>query len=143
MPKVRLVCTLALTLCCTLPAKTTSAQTRRIWMDPGDLAARPTSGAAWNNLLSAANQTCTTPNLANQEDPANVCVMAKALVYARTGQPQYYNGVAIALSSVVNAGLYNGRALALGRELAAYVIAADLINLKGHDPNLDASFRTV
>src|SRR5690348_14601285 len=114
MPKVLAVCTLALTLCCTLP-ETTSAQTRGIWMDPGELASRPTSGAAWNNLLGAANQTCTTPNLENQDDPANVCVMAKALVYARTGQATYYNGVVTALWSIVNDALYNGRALSLGR----------------------------
>jgi hypothetical protein len=112
-------------------------------MDPGELATRPMSGAAWNNLLSAANQTCTTPDLENQDDPANVCVMAKALVYARTGQAQYYNSVVTALWSLINAGLYNGRALSLGRELGAYVISADLINLKGHDPNLDAAFRTL
>ena len=37
---------------------------------------------------------------------------------------------------------YNGQALALGRELAAYVIAADLIDLKEYDPALDRSWRT-
>jgi len=47
-----------------------------------------------------------------------------------------------AIWSVVNAGAYTGRALALGRELAAYVIAADLIDLKAHDPGLDANFRS-
>ncbi len=42
---------------------------------------------------------------------------------------------------IVNGGTYHGRALALGRELAAYVIAADLIDLKTFDPVLDSDFR--
>src|SRR5690606_7791705 len=37
---------------------------------------------------------------------------------------------------------YGGRALALGRELGAYVIAADLVDLESHDPVLDGLFRS-
>ncbi len=114
---------------------------RYVWISPAELAARPTSGAAWTNLVSAASKTCSTPNLSNQDDPANVCVMAKALVYARTGDLKRQLEVVDALWDVVSAGTYNGRALALGRELAAYVIAADLINLRTFDPSLDSRFR--
>ncbi len=56
-----------------------------IWMDRAELAALPTSGAAWSNLVQKAQPSCPRPNLSDPEDPANVCVMAKALVFARVG----------------------------------------------------------
>jgi hypothetical protein len=113
-----------------------------LWANRTELSTRPMSGSAWTALLSAANKTCTTPNLANQDDAANICVMAKALVFARTGNTAYRTPVVAALRSIANSGTYSGRALALGRELAAYVIAADLIDLKTLDPSLDSLFRT-
>jgi len=115
---------------------------RGIWIDRSELMSRPTSGTAWNNLLSAAQQSCGTPDLADQEDQANVCVMAKALVFARTGNTAMRSGVISALNAIVNSGTYYGRALAIGRELGAYPIAADLIDLKTYDPNLDSRFRS-
>lgn len=112
-----------------------------IWMSAADLAARPTSGAAWTGLLAAANKTCSTPVLSNQDDGANVCVLAKALVFARTQDATKRTGVVTALTSIVNAPTYSGRALALGRELEAYVVAADLIDLRTFNPSLDTAFR--
>ena len=113
-----------------------------IWMSRAQIAAIPMSGSAWNNLLSQANSSCGSVDLADQEDPTNVCVLAKALVFARTGDARYRTDVVTALTQIVQAPVYNGRALALGRELAAYVIAADLIDLRGHNPLLDGLFRT-
>jgi hypothetical protein len=113
-----------------------------LWISKQDLRTRPTSGAAWTRVQAAAMASCGTPNLENQDDPANVCVMAKALVAARTNQPSLTRDVAVALASIANDGSYSGRALSLGRELGAYVIAADLIGLAAHDPSLDAAFRT-
>jgi hypothetical protein len=99
------------------------------------------SGPAWDALETAGNASCPVPDLSNQSDEANVCVMAKALIFARTGDPVYRLRVVDAIWSIVNVGVYRGRALALGRELAAYVIAADLIDLKSYFPTLDARFR--
>ena len=113
-----------------------------IWISREELMARPTSGTAWTNLLSIASKPCTTPDLTNQDDPSNVCVLAKALVYARTGDPTLQGNVVDALWAIVNSGTYNGYALSLGRELGTYAIAADLINLKAYDPTLDSVFRT-
>jgi hypothetical protein len=113
-----------------------------IWISKTEIMARPTSGTAWNALLKAANATCATPDLSDQDDKANVCVLAKALVFARTGNTSYRNGVLSALKSIANSGTYSGRALALGRELYAYVISADLIDLKNVDPSTDSKFRT-
>jgi hypothetical protein len=112
-----------------------------IWISAAELARRPTSGGAWDSLLSQANSTCATPNLADQEDAANVCILAKALVFARLGEEGYRSDVVSALRSIVNAGPYKGRALALGRELGAYVIAADVISLQAYDAVLDQQFR--
>ncbi len=116
--------------------------TSGIWISPAELAELPTSGAAWENVFHAANVPCGTPDLSDQDQNNNVCVMAKALVFARTSLPGYRTEVAQALTRIVNAPAYQGRALALGRELAAYVISADLIDLADLDSSLDARFRT-
>ena len=48
-----------------------------IWISRTEILALPTSGTAWTNLLKAASATCRTPDLSNQDDPANVCVMTQ------------------------------------------------------------------
>ena len=115
---------------------------RGLWIDRAELAALPMSGTAWSNLYNAAQASCGTVNLSDQEDMTNVCVLAKALVFARTGNSVYRLRVIDAIRQVVNSGVYSGRALALGRELGTYPIAADLIDLKSYDPVLDRSFRS-
>lgn len=126
----------------TPPSPPTSSTGPGIWISPEEIAALPMSGAAWDRLYSEANSSCGSVNLEDQDSRTNVCVMAKALVYARTGQSHYRSDVVTAIRQIVNAGSYNGLALAMGRELGAYVIAADLIGLPSHDPSLDQDFRT-
>ena len=121
-------------------APTTRTKTG-IWMGADEIAALPMSGPAWNNLLTEAQASCETVDLSDRNQTNNVCIMAKALVYARTGEEAYADDVLVAIGEIVNAGRYDGRALALGRELAAYVIAADLIDLASYDPTLDQLFR--
>lgn len=116
---------------------------RGIWVDSSRLARLPVHGAAWNSLLAAANEPCGAVDLSDQDQTTNVCVMAKGLVYARTGETAYRADVVTAITEIVAAPPYDGRALALGRELGAYVIAADLIGLASHDPVLDGRFRDV
>jgi hypothetical protein len=67
----------------------------------------------------------------------NVYVLAKALVYARTGEEKYRTEVIDQCMLAIDTEL-GGRTLALGRELAAYVIAADLVGLP---PDKDETFR--
>jgi hypothetical protein len=107
-----------------------------IWMDDERLARLPTSGNAWERLLMEADQDADTPDLADQEDPTNVRVFAKALVYARTGIERYRQEVIEACMAAI--GTEGGRTLALGRELMAYVLAADLVSLP---PDEDQRFR--
>ncbi len=113
-----------------------------IWISAEEIAKLPTSGAAWENLLGAAQQPTNAPNLFEQNDPTNVHVLAKALVFARLKEEKYRDEVMAALRAVLaTQASSEARTLALGRELLAYVIAADLIDLHHHAPALDEQFR--
>ena len=122
-------------------AEQTELATTGIWISPAEIVRLPTYGPAWENLLAAAGRPCGSVDLSDQEQSTNVCVLAKALVFVRTGVPNYRADVVDAIQQIATSGTYDGRALALGRELGAYVVAADLIALKTFDPTLDASFR--
>ncbi len=99
-----------------------------IWISAEKLSALPIAGPAWKQLKTQADQPAGTPNLRDQDQMNNVYVLAKALVYVRTGEEKYRTEVRQQLKLALNTEL-GGRTLALGRELAAYVIAADLIHL--------------
>jgi hypothetical protein len=108
-----------------------------IWISAEEIMALPTSGKAWDALLRAANESAGTPDLSDQDQSTNVRVMARALVYARTGQERYRTEVRASCMAAIDTEL-GGRTLALGRELMAYVIAADLVGL---EPSEDRDFR--
>jgi hypothetical protein len=134
-----LVCALSATI--GVASLRAQSSTAGIWIDRSAIASLPMRGAAWNSLSHEANRECGPPDLSNQDDGTNVCVMAKALAFARTGNVRLGIDVRAALRTIVGAPPYRGRALSLGRELAAYVIAADIVSLRTLDPNLDSSFR--
>jgi hypothetical protein len=108
------------------PAVRDASAAGTIWIDPVRLASLPTEGPAWENLLRAAQESTRAPNLSDQEDPTNVRVLAKALVFARTSEERYREEVIEACLAAIGTER-GGATLALGRELAAYVIAADLV----------------
>jgi hypothetical protein len=97
-----------------------------IWLSRAEIERLPTSGAAWDAMLAAANKAITSPNLNDQDSPNNVITLAKALVYARTGEAKYRDEVIALIGNLPEPG---DRTLALGRELAAYVVAADLVGI--------------
>jgi hypothetical protein len=108
-----------------------------IWISRAEIERLPTEGEVWNQLLAAAGQPTDRPDLSEQEDPTNVHVMAKALVFARTGEEDLRYEVIVALMRVQ--GTERGaRTLAVGRNVMAYVVAADLVQLP---PELDENFR--
>ncbi len=109
-----------------------------IWISPEEVQALPMSGAAWENVLSTAQQDTSSPNLSDQEDQTDAAVMAKAFVYVRTGDSSYREQVVAAIQAARGTET-GGRTLALGRNLAAYVIAAELVGLDG---DADDAFRT-
>ncbi|WP_051218991.1 alginate lyase family protein [Oceanobacter kriegii] len=101
-----------------------------LWIDADELNSLPTSGTAWENMLEAAEEKTRGGNLADQDDQTNTNVLAKALIYARTGDEDIRKDV---IKSVMNIrgseDNEDGTTLALGKELIAYVLAADLVKL--------------
>jgi hypothetical protein len=115
-----------------------AAATKGIWISPAQVAALPARGQAWNALLAAANTPIGRPHLADQNDPTDVLTLAKALVGVRTGQRAYLEQARANIMAAIGTER-GGETLALGRNLAPYVIAADLVGLS---PAQDAEFRT-
>ncbi len=110
-----------------------------LWISVDEVRRLPMSGAAWTALRAAADGGTGTPSLCDQNSDSNVLVLAKALVYARTGEERYRTDVrrgVMAAMGTESGG--NCRSLALGRELAAYVVAADLVGLTAAE---DTAFR--
>lgn len=99
-----------------------------IWIDQERLEALPRSGPAWKNVKKAADQPVTMPDLSDQDDPTNVAILAEALVFARTGAQRYRESVVSACMAAMGTER-GGRTLALGKELTAYVLAADLVGI--------------
>lgn len=114
-----------------------------IWLSKEDIAKLPTSGAGWDRLLNWANQDASNPNIKSIDDDADSKTVAKALVYARTGNSTYRSQVASTIRAVMNTQFSSGdQILARNRNIGAYAVAADLISLSIFDPSLDNSFRT-
>lgn len=116
-----------------------------IWISKAELAKMPVTGEAWKRVEVEATKEVTAPTLGNQDSDVNTIILAKALVYARTGTANYRDEVMAALDVITHNNTENvengGSTLALGRKLVGYVIAADLIELSSVNPGLDADFR--
>jgi hypothetical protein len=108
-----------------------------IWVHQSEVAKLPMSGPYWERLKSQADRPAGVPNLSDQNQMNNIYVLAKALAYARTGDSRYRTEVIEQCMKAIGTEK-GGRTLALGRELAAYVIAADLVELP---PEKDRTFR--
>jgi hypothetical protein len=108
-----------------------------IWTSAVEINKLPTAGLGWDNLKTEADAPTGLPNLSDNEDSVGVAILAKALVYARTGDETYRQAVISSCLAAIGTE-QNGDALAFGRELLAYVLAADLVGLP---PAEDATFR--
>ena len=109
----------------------------RVWVSPQVLATRPIQGPAWNELLETADEPLGTPDLSDKNDETDILVLARALVYARTGLPKYGQEARVACMAAIGTE-QGGTTLSLGRNLLGYVVAADLVGLS---PGDDARFR--
>ncbi len=118
-----------------------AAATDYILMSRSALLARPVSGTAWANIKAVADGSLGTPNLCDINGKHHLRTLAAALVFARTGTASYglkaRQGVVAAIKTQ-RVGCDNAT-LALGRQLMAYVLAADFAGLAGTP---DATFRT-
>jgi hypothetical protein len=99
-----------------------------IWIQRDELRNLPMSGAEWERIVEQANEPAGVPNLSDGYQMNNVYVLAKALVFARTGDERYRTEVRAACIAAIGTELA-GKTLYFGRELGAYVIAADLVGL--------------
>lgn len=130
--------TLLLTLICVfLLAIPAQAAEKGIWISQKEIGSLPMHGAAWDNLKKTADEPTGTPDLSDQDNSASTRTLAKALVYARTGEEKYRTQVVEACLAAIGTEA-GGRTLALGRELAGFVIAADIVKLP---QKADALFR--
>lgn len=114
-----------------------SSTTGWILLAPEEIRELPMTGPAWNELNSVAQESINSPDLSDQNDRDNIRILAKALVHVRTGDATLRNQVIDACRDVI--GTQGGTTLPLARELAAYVIAAQLVGLPSADA---ASFRS-
>ncbi|MFQ5601045.1 MAG: alginate lyase family protein [Candidatus Krumholzibacteriia bacterium] len=113
-----------------------------IWISRAELAALPLEGPAWEALWAEAHKAAPRPHIADQNARANVTVLAKALVHARTGDEESRRQVIDAILAAIGTER-GGRTLALGRKLVSYVIAADLVGLpEGEDRRFRAWLRS-
>jgi hypothetical protein len=111
-----------------------------IWISRAELARLPEQGPAWEQLTRLAEEPLGRPDLSDQNSEADVHTLAAALVYARTGDERLRRKAAQGVMGAVGTER-GGRTLALARGLVAYVVAADLIDLRGYDPGAAQSFR--
>ncbi len=84
-----------------------------------------------------ADQPFIMPELSNQDDMADVETLARALVYAKTGDASYRDKTVQAIMGAIGTE-DGGETLALGRNLLPLVVAADVIGLDGDE---DVAFR--
>jgi len=99
-----------------------------ILISPSQIASLPTSGAAWTALKAAADASAGSPDITCNQDSRTHpgTALAAGMVYARTGTISYRDK-AISLVEAARATTRDcGNAiLSLGRQLGAYVLAAD------------------
>jgi len=113
-----------------LPASSTPAAPG-VWIGKDERMTRATSGAAWTEVLNDANASPGTANIADQDNKHDAYTLAAALVAVRTGQATYrtkaIRGIRDAMGTEFNSGT---RWLAISRNLLAYVVAADILDLR-------------
>jgi hypothetical protein len=104
-----------------------AGRARGVWVDPAQLMQRPTSGLAWERLLADAGRDHGRADIADQDSNHDVYTLAAAFVCVRDAQhcDKAREGVLDAIGTESGA-----RWLAAGRNLGAYVIAADVLNMR-------------
>lgn len=113
-----------------------------LWLSPDEIAALPTEGAAWTNVLQWASRS-EAVNLWDRTSNADAIAVASALVYARTGSVEHGNKAIDYINELIatNFGDSAAHVLPLSRNLAAYVVAAELMDLPNNHPVADSALR--
>ncbi len=105
------------------------------------------SGSAWSAIQKIADSDIGTANMSDQDSQHPKRTLAVALAAVRTGNEAYRTKAVNEIIEVIgtennpdpncSSPKYGARGLAVGRNLIAYVIAADVLNLRsgGYDPS--------
>jgi hypothetical protein len=121
-----------------------------VWISPAEIRALPIAGdpgcdprcrSAWMLLKQAAAAPAGRPNLADQDEQTGNFVLAKALVAVRLNDSTT-RGLTDEVVQLLRQAIgteQGASALAVGRKLATYVIAADIIELPVSRPDFDES----
>lgn len=111
----------------TVPPNSTA---KGIWISSNEIKLRPTSGPEWNAMYAIAqNATATGADISNQDSNHDIDTLALALVCVRQNDPSLCTKARAAVVNAIDTE-NGGRWLAVGRNLGAYIIAADVLNLR-------------
>jgi hypothetical protein len=118
-----------------------------MWISQSEVMQLPTSGSAWENVRDTAYGSWGRPNLLNQDSNHAINTLAGALASVRLEDESLRATVRDAIMAAKrtadesNEWQTDNGVLAAGRQIGAYVIAADLIDLENYDPVFDREFR--
>jgi Alginate lyase len=129
----------------TLPlpgAGTARAAGDYVLLSSSRLLSLPTSGGAWDRMVSVARGAWDGRDLQNQNSKNGVQALAAALVFARTGDSAMRDKARDAVMGAIGTWqpITTNGALSIGRQLPAYVMVADLVELSGGDESAFRSF---
>jgi hypothetical protein len=119
-----------------------------MWISKSELLNLPTSGDAWERMSLTAYGDWGRANLRDRGNKHDIDTLAGALVYGRTGDPalriRVRDEILAAKQTLDEAAEWQTRSgvLSASRQIGGYVIAADLIDLKNFDVNVDNEFRS-
>ncbi len=104
-------------------------ETRNIWVDRTTIQSLPTTGAAWEGVVSEARALSGSANIRDNSNDHDVETLGGALYAVRMNDQNMKTKVETALKSAIGSER-GGSTLALGRSLQSYVIAADVIGYR-------------
>jgi hypothetical protein len=121
------------------PPPAPAPRSEGIWISAATLRHLPTTGAAWERLLADAEADPGSADVADQDSGHDVATLAAALACARTHRSDLCDKARAGIVAAIGTER-GGRWLAVGRNLTAYVIAADVMDLRADgDPGSDGT----
>jgi len=121
------------------PTNPPISQQKGIWISADEIAKLPTTGSAWDRVLSAANSNWGSACLNDLNCLHDTNTLAGALVAVRLNDSAMRNKTIAGIQSAMVSPLY--RTLELARNIQCYIIAADIIGY--HDPSFENWLRAV
>ena len=108
-----------------------------LWVSDQEIAQLPSSGPAWDRLVSAANDFRANPSIriVDQDDKGDSLALACAMVWKKTGDVTYLAALESGLAGVIGTEDddfpgENNTSLELSRNVCCVVLAADLVGYR-------------